>query len=108
MIQEETPAVPENKKEISIKRVCLGKVSCKLELRFREWDWLIIKGKLRLASLVKLHFTATNVHLRLLLTFNQPPFFLLSLKKRKNKQEQEPELEEERPLYRLTTSHSFH
>lgn len=44
MIQEETPAVPENKKEISIKRVCLGKVSCKLELRFREWDWLIIKN----------------------------------------------------------------
>lgn len=27
MIQEETPAVPENRKEISIKRVCLGKVS---------------------------------------------------------------------------------
>lgn len=98
MIQEETPAVPENRKEISIKRVCLGKVSCKSELRFREWDWLIIKGKLRLASLVKLHFTATNVHLRLLLTFNQPPFFLLSLKKRKNKQEQEPELEEEEEI----------
>lgn len=84
MIQEETPAVPENKKEISIKRVCLGKVSCKLELRFREWDWLIIKGKLRLASLVKLHFTATNVHLRLLLTTNQPtPFFLIAEEKEK-------------------------
>lgn len=50
---------------------------------------------IRLASLVKLHFTATNVHLRLLLTFNQPPSFLLSLKKRKNKQEQEEEKEEE-------------
>lgn len=51
--------------------------------------------KLRLASLVKLHFTATNVHLRLLLTTNQPLFFLLSLKKRKNKQEQAREKEEE-------------
>lgn len=82
-----------------------------LELRFREWDWLIIKEKLRLASLVKLHFTATNVHLRLLLTTNQPLFLFLSLKKRKNKQEQEPELEEEEEeglLHRLTTSHSFH
>lgn len=40
MIQEETPVVPENKKEISIKRV-FGK--SQLDLRFREWDWLIIK-----------------------------------------------------------------
>lgn len=64
---------------------------------------------IRLASLVKLHFTATNVHLRLLLTTNQPtPFFLLSLEKRKNKQEQEEEEEEKGPLHRLTTSHSFH
>lgn len=73
MIQEETPAVPENRKEISIKRVCLGKVS---------WSCVSENGigrlskTLRLASLVKLHFTATNVHLRLLLTTNQPtPFF---------------------------------
>lgn len=62
--------------------------------------------KLRLASLVKLHFTATNVHLRLLLTANQPtPFFALIAEEKENKQEQEEE--EKGPLYPLT-SHSFH
>lgn len=95
MIQEETPVVPENRKRNIHKTRVFGK--SQLELRFREWDWLIIKEKLRLASLVKLHFTATNVHLRLLFTFNQPPFFLLSLEKRKNKQEQEEE-EEKRTI----------
>lgn len=41
MIQEETPAVPENRKRNINKTCVFGK--SQLELRFREWDWLIIK-----------------------------------------------------------------